>query len=71
MKKYRYLDHTADIIVEGWGDSLEDAFSSAAIGMFALITDDSDIKENESITFEVESIDIEGLFKKGIRKFRN
>ena len=31
MKGYRYLEHTADIKVEAWGETLEEAFEAAGM----------------------------------------
>ena len=35
---YEYLDHTADIQLHGWGDSLESAMGQVAIAMFGYMT---------------------------------
>ena len=43
---YTIIDHTADIGVEASGKNLEETFENLALGMFAIITDESVI-ENE------------------------
>ncbi len=61
MKRFEFLEHTADVIVKGYGDSLAEAFEATAEGMFAVITDLSKIERQREISLEVESIDREGL----------
>lgn len=43
-RDYTLLDHTADIGVEASGSNLEEAFEHLAMGMFAIITDESVIE---------------------------
>ncbi len=60
-RRYEFKEHTADIIAQAHGDTLEDAFASAAHAMFDLLTDGSEISGNDAVEFEVESIDLDGL----------
>jgi len=61
LKRFEFLEHTADVIVRAYGDNLEEAFAAAGEAMFALITDRSAIKLTDEITIEIESPDREGL----------
>lgn len=61
MKRFEFLEHTADIIVKGYGDTLAEAYAGAADGLFAVITDITRIEPREQIEIAVESIDREGL----------
>ncbi|MFX1385183.1 MAG: archease [Promethearchaeota archaeon] len=35
---FKFLDHTADVSVESWGSTLEEAFSQAALSLMSTIT---------------------------------
>ncbi len=61
LKSYEFLDHTADIIVKGTGDTLEEAFAAVAEGMFAVITGGAAVVAAETVELEVASIDLPGL----------
>jgi len=61
MKRYEFGEHTADIIIRGFGDTIEEAFAATAEGMFAVMTDRTTIEPKETVTFSVESIDREAL----------
>ncbi|MBN1212151.1 MAG: archease [candidate division Zixibacteria bacterium] len=61
MKKYEFIDHTADIAVKAYGDTLEEAFAAAAEAMFDIIIGGAEIGMEKNISFAVESIDVEGL----------
>jgi len=61
MKRFEFAEHTADIIVRGYGSTLEEAFAATAEGMFALMTDRSPVALDRQILLVVESIDREAL----------
>ncbi len=54
--RYSYFEHDADIGIIGRGKSLEEAFESAAVAMFAIMADVDVLHCHESIevTFEEE-----------------
>jgi SHS2 domain-containing protein len=58
---FRYHDHTADITVECWAPTLEEAFEEAALGALEVIFDTSTVQPVESIDVTVHGIDIEEL----------
>jgi len=58
---YEVLEHTADIGIVAYGQRLEDAFANAAVGLFNLITDLDQVKEETFREIEVEANDQEGL----------
>jgi SHS2 domain-containing protein len=58
---FKYHDHTADITVECWAPTLEEAFEEAALGALEVIFDTSTVQPVESIDVTVHGIDIEEL----------
>ncbi|UCG61106.1 MAG: archease [Candidatus Zixiibacteriota bacterium] len=58
---YEFIEHTADIAIKAYGDSLEQAFAVAASAMFDIMTDGAAVVSEESIDFDTESVDREGL----------
>ncbi|MCB2230106.1 archease [bacterium] len=61
LRRFEFLEHTADIIVKAYGATLDEAFAAAAEGMFAVITGEAEIVASRREVIEVESIDREGL----------
>lgn len=61
MNKYDIIDHTADIGLKAYGKDLSEAFENAAIGMFDIITDNSEIVSKEKQEIKLKSDDIEQL----------
>ena len=61
MKKYRFIEHTADTGLIAYGGSLPEAFANAACGMFAIITDLRHVHAKESRAVEVAAEDRESL----------
>lgn len=61
MRRFEFIEHTADVVVKAYGDSVEEAFASAAEALFDIITDGAGIAPTNNTEFEVESIDREGL----------
>jgi len=43
-KGFRFLEHVADVYVEAYGSSLEEAFEHAATALFEVMTDTSKVK---------------------------
>jgi protein archease len=61
MKKYEFIDHTADVGIKAYGKTISECFENAAIGMFDIITDSSVIGEKGEYIIKLKSDDIEQL----------
>lgn len=61
MKKFETIDISGDVGIRAFGNSLEQAFTNAAIGMYSLITDIENVKETRKIIIEAQSDSPEGL----------
>jgi len=59
--KYEYLDHTADVQLHAWGDSLKESFENVGMAMFGYMTDIDTVEMKMQTTIEAEGDDIEGL----------
>ena len=61
---YEYLDHTADVQLHSWGNSLEEAFGQQVIAMMALITELPTVHLAPPVLAEVVSTghDLHSLF---------
>jgi SHS2 domain-containing protein len=60
-KKYEFIEHTADIGLKAYGETLAEAFANAALGMFSLMAELGNVGEKESRHVEIKADDIEGL----------
>jgi SHS2 domain-containing protein len=60
---YRYAEDgpTADLTVDTWGKTLEEAFEQAGIAMFNSITPIEGVEKKELREFEIEADDLEAL----------
>ncbi len=61
MKPYEFIEHTADIVIRAYGNSLEEAFAVAARAMFDVITAEAKIGHEQDVEFEIDALDLEGL----------
>ncbi|RLF40322.1 MAG: archease [Thermoplasmata archaeon] len=61
MKTYEIIDHTADIGIKAYGETIEEAFENVAKGMFDIITDNSHIDSIGEYMIELEADDLEQL----------
>ncbi|XP_057338867.1 protein archease-like [Microplitis mediator] len=59
--KYEYLDHTADIQLHAWGETLQEAFEQVAMAMFAYMTEIDKVEIKQSYDIEAQADDLMGL----------
>ena len=60
-RKYEYLDHTADVQLHAWGDTLEEAFEQCAMAMFGYMTDTGTVEPLQTIEVETQGDDLQSL----------
>ena len=61
MKKYELIEHTADVGIKAYGNTISEAFQNAATAMFDIITDKSKIESKGQYNIELEAADLEQL----------
>ena len=61
VKKFEYLDHTADVQIHSWGDTIEEAFEQAGMGMFNYMTDINQVLPSRTVEIKAEGTDYESL----------
>lgn len=49
MREYELLEHTADVGIRAYGETLAEAFAHAAKGLFDIMTDNSEIRPVQKI----------------------
>lgn len=61
MSGFELIEHTADVGLRAWGDTIEEAFEDAALGMFSIMGDISKADEVGEVEVVVENEELEGL----------
>lgn len=61
MKRFEVIEHTADTGIVAYGTDMSEAFSNAAYGMFSLMADLKQVREETSRYIEAEAGDAESL----------
>jgi len=61
VKKFEFLEHTADAYIAAYGKSLAEAFENAALAMFETMTDTSKVEPKIEDEIEVEGFDEQSL----------
>jgi len=60
-KRFEFLEHTADVYVVAYGETLEQAFENAALATFETMTDTEKVEPKTEDTIEVEGYDEQAL----------
>lgn len=68
MKRFDFIEHTADTGIVAYGKSLAEAFANAAYGLFSIIAELKRVRAVESRTLEVTAEDVEGLLFKWLNQ---
>jgi len=61
VRTWEHYEHTADIGIRGYGDTLEEAFEAVALALFDVMIDVREIEPHECREIEVEAEDLEAL----------
>jgi len=61
VKTFEMIDISGDAGIRAYGETLPDLFLNAAMGMYSLITDPADVREERNIALDLESHSPEGL----------
>ena len=61
MRKFKLIEHTADIGVVAYGQTLAEAYANAAYGMFSIIAELDNVREVESRELDLYEDDPEAL----------
>ncbi|XP_061425588.1 protein archease isoform X1 [Lethenteron reissneri] len=61
IKKHEYLDHTADVQLHAWGDTLEESFEQVVMAMFGYISDIEVVEPLDTVEVEAEGEDMMSL----------
>ena len=61
VRRFRLIEHTADIGLVAYGRTLAEAFANAAYGLFSIIADLKRVKETESRTVDLNEENTEAL----------
>ena len=61
MRKFKLIEHTADIGVVAYGQTLAEAYANTAYGMFSIIAELDNVQEVESRKLDLYEDDPEAL----------
>lgn len=67
-KKYEFLEHTADVYIAAYGESLEEAFENAALSMFDVMTEVERVEHKVEDHVEVSGYDYYALLYNWLEK---
>lgn len=68
MKKFKFLEHTADIKFQAFGKSLEEVFENSALALFGVLCDGK-VKEKKSFKINAKGEDFESLLYDFLEEF--
>ncbi len=71
MKRYKLIEHTADLGIEAYGSTPEELFSNSAFAMFDLITDLGKVKPKEKIEVKLTADNQNELLVNWLRRLHS
>jgi SHS2 domain-containing protein len=69
LRKFEFIDHTGDMGVRVFGETLSSLFQHAAEALFHIITDTETILEKDSRKISVQAHGLEGLLISWLNEF--
>ena len=67
--RFTFLEHTADVYIEAYGNTLEELFENSAIAMFEVMTDTSKVKPIEVKSVKTGGFDLESLLYRWLEEW--
>jgi SHS2 domain-containing protein len=67
-EKFRYLDHMTDLIVEAYGNTLQELFENSAFGLINAMFDMTNVETSHSIKISAQGHDFKSLLYDWIEK---
>ena len=68
MHSFELLDHTADVGLRARGDSLAELLVACAAGMFSVLVEGGDVREEEALEIELDAADPDELVHAWLRE---
>jgi len=68
MQKFKFLEHTADIKFQAFGNTLEEVFENSTLALFEILSDEK-VKGKKSYKIQVKGNDLENLLYNFLEEF--
>jgi SHS2 domain-containing protein len=68
FEKWKFIEHTADVRMEVFGNSSEDLFHNAALGFADILKESADPEKTQLISLQINSDNIEDLLIDWLRE---
>jgi SHS2 domain-containing protein len=69
MEKYKFLEHTADVKFQAFGESLEKVFENSALALKQIIAEDISVRNKINKKITIEEKDLESLLYNFLEEF--
>lgn len=67
MKKYEFINHTADLGIRVWGESIQELFKNAAYSMFDIMADLNRVELKKTMKVHIEKEELDELLADWLR----
>ncbi len=69
QKKFEFLEHTADVKFQAYGNTLEKAFENSTLALIECMKGEIEIKEKTQKIMKIKATNLEQLFYKFLEEF--